>query len=33
MHDNDHTMKSLRKELNEVKNAMKAKMVMKWSNE
>ena len=29
MHDNDHMMKSLRKELNEVKNAIKGKMVMK----
>ena len=29
MHDNDHMMKSLQKELDEVKNAMKGKMVMK----
>ena len=28
MHDNDHMMKNLRRELNEVKNAMKGKMVM-----
>ena len=28
MHDNDHMIKSLRRELNEVKNAMKGKMAM-----
>ena len=28
MHENDHMMKSLRRELNEVKNAMKGKMAM-----
>ena len=28
MHDNDHMMKSLRRELDEVKNAMKGKMAM-----
>ena len=28
MHDNDHMMKSLRRELDEVKNAMKGKTVM-----
>ena len=28
MHDNDHMMKSLRKELDEVKNAMKGKTTM-----
>ena len=29
MHDNDHMMKSLRRELDEVKNAMKGKTAMK----
>ena len=28
MHDNDHMMKSLRRELDEVKNAMKGKIAM-----
>ena len=28
MHDNDHMMKSLRRELDEVKNAMKGKTAM-----
>ena len=28
IHDNNHMMKSLRRELDEVKNAMKGKMVM-----
>ena len=38
MHDNDHMMKSLRRELDEVKNAMKGKTVMnldgmlKWTD-